>query len=38
MSQIGSLSLRDPPDGTLRHYRGLAPRAGTLEGATYTGV
>ena len=38
MSQIGSLSLPDPADGTLGHYQGLALRAGTLEEATYTGV
>ena len=37
MSQIGSLSLPDPADGTLGHYQGLALRAGTLEEATYTG-
>ena len=37
MSQIGSLSLPDPADGTLGHYQGLALRAGTLEQATYTG-
>ena len=37
MSQIGSLSLPDPADGTLGHYQGLALRVGTLEEATYTG-
>ena len=37
MSQIGSLSLPDPADGTLGHYQGLALHAGTLEEATYTG-
>ena len=37
MSQIGSLSLPDPADGTLGPYQGLALRAGTLEEATYTG-
>ena len=37
MSQMGSLSLPDPADGTLGHYQGLALRAGTLEEATYTG-
>ena len=37
MSQIGSLSLPDPADGTLGHYRGLVLRAGTLEEARYTG-
>ena len=37
VSQIGSLSLPDPADGTLGHYQGLALRAGTLEEATYTG-
>ena len=37
MSQIGSLSLPDPADGSLGHYQGLALRAGTLEEATYTG-
>ena len=39
MSQIGSLSLPDPADGTLgRRYQGLSLRAGTLEEATYTGA
>ena len=37
MSQIGSLSLPEPADGTLGHYQRLALRAGTLEEATYTG-
>ena len=37
LSQIGSLSLSDPSDGTLGHYQGIPLRSGTLEEATYTG-
>ena len=37
MSEIGTLSLPDPADGTPGHYEGLALRAGTLEEATYMG-
>ena len=37
LSQIGSLSLTDPSDGTLGHYHGIPLRSGTLEEATYTG-
>ena len=38
LSQIGSLSLPDPSNGTLGHYQGIPLRSGTLEEATYTGV
>ena len=37
LSQIGSLSLPNPSDGTLGHYQGIPLRSGTLEEATYTG-
>ena len=37
LSQIGSLSLPDPSDGTVGHYQGIPLRSGTLEEATYTG-
>ena len=36
-SQIGSLSLPDPSDGSLGHYEGIPLRSGLLEEATYTG-
>ena len=36
-SQIGSLSLLDPSDGTLGHYQGIPLRPGTFEEAAYTG-
>ena len=37
LSQIGSLSLPDPSDGTLGQYQAIPLRSGTLEEATYTG-
>ena len=37
LSQIVSLSLPDPADGTLRHHQGIPLRSGPLEEAAYTG-